>query len=75
MLLHGVGTITFYEPSTKSFAALGHGIQDVDTEKLITISSGEVVTASIIDIVKGEKGKPRRDLWQYFIWKRNRRNY
>lgn len=59
MLLHGVGTITFYEPSTKLFAALGHGIQDIDTEKLITISSGEVVTASIVDIVKGEKGKPR----------------
>lgn len=57
----GVGTISFYEPSTKTFAALGHGIQDVDTEKLITISSGQVVTASIVNITKGEKGKPRRD--------------
>ncbi len=54
----GVGTISFYEPSSKTFAALGHGIQDVDTEKLITISNGEVVRANIIDIVKGEKGKP-----------------
>lgn len=27
----GVGTVSFYEPSTKTFAALGHGIQDVDT--------------------------------------------
>ena len=54
----GVGTITFYEPSTKTFAALGHGIQDIDTEKLISIASGEVVTANIIDITKGEKGKP-----------------
>ena len=55
----GVGTISFYEPSTKNFAALGHGIQDVDTGKLITIANGEVVTASIVDVVKGEKGKPR----------------
>lgn len=54
----GVGTISFYEPSTKTFAALGHGIQDVDTEKLITISNGEIVTANIIDIRKGKKGKP-----------------
>lgn len=54
----GVGTITFYEPSTKIFGALGHGIQDIDTEKLISIASGEVVTAKIIDITKGEKGKP-----------------
>ena len=29
----GVGTITYYEPSTKSFAALGHGILDIDTEQ------------------------------------------
>ena len=57
----GVGTISYYEPSTKTFAALGHGIQDVDTGNLITISNGEIVTASIIDIVKGEKGKPRRN--------------
>ena len=27
----GVGTVSFYEPITKTFAALGHGIQDVDT--------------------------------------------
>lgn len=27
----GVGTVSFYEPATKTFAALGHGIQDVDT--------------------------------------------
>ena len=28
----GVGTVTFYEPSTKTFGALGHGITDIDTE-------------------------------------------
>ena len=27
----GVGTVTFYEPSTKVFGALGHGISDIDT--------------------------------------------
>ena len=35
MLQLGVGTITFYEPETKEFAALGHGILDVDTTKAI----------------------------------------
>lgn len=54
----GVGTITYYEPSTKSFAALGHGILDIDTEKLINIANGEIVTANILSIVKGEKGNP-----------------
>lgn len=54
----GVGTMTFYEPSTGMFAALGHGITDVDTEELITISKGEIVSTKILDIQKGEKGTP-----------------
>jgi len=54
----GVGTMTFYEPTTGIFAALGHGITDVDTSDLITISEGELVTTNILSIVKGEKGNP-----------------
>ena len=54
----GVGTLTFYEPSTGEFGALGHGINDVDTYELIDIASGELVTTNIIDIVKGEDGSP-----------------
>ena len=56
----GVGTVTFYEPSTKSFAALGHGIVDIDTEELINIASGEFVTTKILNITKGESGNPGR---------------
>ena len=54
----GVGTLTFYEPSTGSFACLGHGINDVDTYELINIANGELVTTNILDIVKGEDGEP-----------------
>lgn len=54
----GVGTISYYEPKSGLFAALGHGIIDVDTEKLLDISSGEFVTTNIVSIVKGEKGNP-----------------
>lgn len=54
----GVGTVTFYEPSTQSFGALGHGITDIDTEKLIDISSGEFVTTKILNVVKGQNGNP-----------------
>ena len=56
----GVGTVSFYEPSTKSFGALGHGIADMDTEQLINISSGEFITTKILNIVKGESGNPGR---------------
>ena len=54
----GVGTMTFYEPSTKMFATLGHGIFDIDTSELIKIENGELVTTNILSISKGEKGKP-----------------
>ena len=56
----GIGTVTFYDRETNSFAALGHGIQDIDTGELVEISSGEFVTAKILDIEKGEKEKPGR---------------
>ena len=55
----GIGTISYYEPSTGNFAALGHGIIDIDTQELINISSGELVTSKIASIVKGEEGVPR----------------
>lgn len=54
----GVGTVTFYEPSSKTFGALGHGITDVDTEELINIASGEFVTTKVLNITKGEIGNP-----------------
>lgn len=54
----GVGTATFYEPSTGNFALLGHGITDVDTGNLVAIANGELVNSRIVSITKGEKGKP-----------------
>ena len=54
----GVGTVTFYDSSTKSFGALGHGITDIDTEELINIETGEFVTTRILNIAKGESGNP-----------------
>lgn len=54
----GIGTLTFYEPTTGNFAALGHGITDSDTGDLIEISNGEFLTTKIISIIKGLKGSP-----------------
>ena len=54
----GIGTLSYYEPSTNKFGALGHGIIDIDTEELINIASGELVTSKITSIVKGEEGIP-----------------
>lgn len=54
----GVGTLTFYEPDSKMFAALGHGITDIDTGDIVTITNGELVNSNIVSITKGEKGTP-----------------
>jgi len=57
MAQFGIGTMTYYEPKTGEFAALGHGIIDADTNKLIKIASGELVTTDVMSIIKGEEGK------------------
>lgn len=54
----GVGTLTFYEPSSRMFATLGHGIMDIDTSELIKIANGELVTTNILGIHKGTRGNP-----------------
>ena len=54
----GIGTVTFYEPETGNFVALGHGIADIDTSEIIDISTGELVNTKILSVVKGEIGQP-----------------
>ena len=61
----GIGTITFYEPATGNFAALGHGITDIDTGNLVEISNGEFITTKILSLIKGLKGKPRKNTRNY----------
>ncbi len=54
----GIGTVTYYDPNTGKFAALGHGINDVDTHLLIPLQSGGVMRSTVADVRAGEKGKP-----------------
>lgn len=54
----GVGTLTFYDPSSKRFGGLGHAISDVDTGKQLSVKDGEIVQSNIIEVVKGESGEP-----------------
>ena len=54
----GVGTITFYDPATNIFGALGHPISDTDTGKMFEVAEGELTGCEIVSIQKGEKGAP-----------------
>ncbi len=54
----GIGTITFYNPETKFFAALGHGICDADSGNIIDVSDGEILSSTIVSVDKSKKGTP-----------------
>lgn len=54
----GIGTMTFYDPATGQFGALGHGINDVDTSLLMPLESGSIMYASVGDVKKGVPGAP-----------------
>lgn len=53
----GIGTVTFYDPSTGIFGGLGHGICDVDTGEILPLASGQAVQADITDVLRGTKGR------------------
>lgn len=54
----GIGTITYYNTANNSFAALGHGICDCDTNTLMPLASGEAVIAEISSVTKSTNGSP-----------------
>lgn len=54
----GVGTLTFYDPYTKSFGALGHVITDSETNQQLIIRQGKILIASVENIQKAQRGIP-----------------
>jgi stage IV sporulation protein B len=54
----GIGTMTYYDPATGTFGALGHGITDVDTGQLMPIASGSLMPSTVASVNRGQKGTP-----------------
>lgn len=54
----GIGTLSFMDPKSKRYGALGHVISDMDTKKPIQIHDGSIVRSSITSIEKGDQGTP-----------------
>ncbi len=54
----GIGTVTYIDPDTGAFGALGHGVNDVDTGVLLPVGSGAVCHAQIVDVKRGASGAP-----------------
>ncbi len=49
----GIGTLSFYDAQTRAYAALGHGVADVDTGKLLSPATGYLTEASITEVRQG----------------------
>ena len=54
----GIGTITYYDPESGCFGALGHGINDMDTGRLLPFENGSITDVTVKDVVKGTPGRP-----------------
>ena len=57
-MAQGIGTVTYYNPVSGKFGALGHGIMDSNTKDLLSIDSGAITLTHIENIKKGKKGSP-----------------
>ncbi|WP_180232826.1 SpoIVB peptidase [Bacillus sp. AFS055030] len=54
----GIGTMTFIEPKSLKYGALGHVISDSDTRKAIEVEDGHIVYSTVTAIEKGVDGSP-----------------
>lgn len=54
----GIGTITFIDPNTKIYGALGHEIIDSISGNIINNKNGNIFDSTVIDIKKSDRGIP-----------------
>ncbi|WP_199242542.1 SpoIVB peptidase [Desulfosporosinus fructosivorans] len=54
----GVGTLSFLDPISMQYGALGHVITDADTNQKIEVYNGKIIASTIYAIEKGKRGHP-----------------
>jgi len=54
----GIGTVTYYDPESGAYGALGHGINDADSGARMPLGSGWVLRAEVTDVTAGQSGQP-----------------
>ena len=54
----GIGTLTFIDPESKKFGALGHEIIERSTGKILEIKDGKIYDSTVISINKSVNGSP-----------------
>jgi len=54
----GMGTVTFFDPASGTYGALGHGINDLRSGELMPIGEGNILQAKVTEVVPGKEGSP-----------------
>ena len=56
--ISGIGTLTYIDPETKLFGALGHEIIDSNTGDIINSNNGSIFSSVVTDITESRIGDP-----------------
>ena len=62
----GIGTLSFIDPETKLFGALGHEIIEKTSGKLIEIKDGKIFETSVSNVERSEIGTPGEKNARFF---------
>ena len=54
----GIGTLTYIDPETKIYGALGHNIVETNTNRLVEVRTGTIFKSSITSIDRSVRGTP-----------------
>ncbi len=54
----GVGTLTYYDPESGGFGALGHAITDIDTGVVMPVGEGEIYNNRVVAVKPSREGAP-----------------
>ena len=52
----GIGTLTYFDPSSGTFGGLGHAVSDITTGEAVPLGEGEITRARIYDVIPGKEG-------------------
>lgn len=61
----GIGTLTFIDPNTKIFGALGHEIQEQTTGEIFEIDDGTIFTSKVTGVLPSTDGSPGEKKAEY----------
>lgn len=54
----GIGTLSYIDPSTHIYGALGHEVMESNTEKVLDVKDGKIYSSNVTNIDRSEVGSP-----------------